>query len=440
MKSLLESIISRIANEGFLNEAKKKACPAATGNLKLNLKNRQNAIDNVMYGPANPSKPGDFWKKIAKVWDIPESEAKSMRCGNCAAFDVTKKMKVCIQKGLTDNAKTDSWDTVNAGQLGYCHMLKFKCASKRTCKAWVGGGPIGKLNEGDFTSFFGLRDEEPDDLPPPAPRSPAEKWYVTTKGTVWKYPDLALTQFETYRAQDEWLKVHRVQMEDLELYLSKTEKTFDNFEDALLYATNKYGKTSRQYSELLKTEREAYTGEVPSFMVNIKPSKPGQTDYERTLGEIASVETGGTYNYKLVNRDDKSCPSLALGKYQYIPSVWWESIKSYAATMGIKLTGTASERCENKVFLPDFNKFLDNGQLQENWTRYYLETEMKPFLKKIRIKTSEFPNSRYLSDGKIMALFHYQGGPGAEHWLKTGIPLYESTTNEDIVDYLNRIT
>lgn len=143
MKSLLETVLTRLT-VAALNEAKKqKACPPATGNLKLNLKNRQHAIDDVMYGPANPAKPGDYWKKIAKVWeDIKESEAKSMRCGNCAAFDVSKKMKDCIQKGLTDDAETDSWDTVNAGQLGYCHMLKFKCASKRTCKAWVTGGPI----------------------------------------------------------------------------------------------------------------------------------------------------------------------------------------------------------------------------------------------------------------------------------------------------------
>lgn len=142
MKSLLESVVSKLAQLTLEEAKKKKACPPATGNLKLNLANRQNAINDVLYGPANPEKPGNFWKKIAKVWDIPESEAETMRCGNCAAFDISKKMKQCIQDGLKDDAETDSWDTVNAGQLGYCHMLKFKCASKRTCKAWVAGGPV----------------------------------------------------------------------------------------------------------------------------------------------------------------------------------------------------------------------------------------------------------------------------------------------------------
>lgn len=142
MNALLENILSRLASEVLAEAKKKKACPAATGDVKLNIKNRQNAIDDMVYGPANPAKPGDFWKKISKIWDIPEKEAQSMRCGNCAAFDISKKMKDCIQKGLSDNAETDSWATVEAGQLGYCHMLKFKCASKRTCKAWVTGGPV----------------------------------------------------------------------------------------------------------------------------------------------------------------------------------------------------------------------------------------------------------------------------------------------------------
>lgn len=142
MKDLFENVVNRLAQTLLAEEKKKKACPAATGDVQLNLKNRQHAIDDDLYGPANPDKPGGFWKKIAKVWDIPEKEAQSMRCGNCAAFDVSKKMRDCIQKGLADNAETDSWATVNAGQLGYCHMLKFKCASKRTCKAWVTGGPI----------------------------------------------------------------------------------------------------------------------------------------------------------------------------------------------------------------------------------------------------------------------------------------------------------
>jgi hypothetical protein len=33
-------------------------------------------------------------------------------------------------------------DVIEAGELGYCRFLKFKCAAARTCDAWVVGGPI----------------------------------------------------------------------------------------------------------------------------------------------------------------------------------------------------------------------------------------------------------------------------------------------------------
>ena len=37
----------------------------------------------------------------------------------------------------------DEWEAIDAaGQLGYCEAFDFKCASKRTCRAWVTGGPI----------------------------------------------------------------------------------------------------------------------------------------------------------------------------------------------------------------------------------------------------------------------------------------------------------
>ena len=141
----LARIFQSITSKLLINESKSQnACPRPTGDVKINLTNRNKAIKSEHYGPANPSLPNkDFWEAKAKMWDdIPVSEAKTMRCGNCAAFDVSKKMKDCIQKGLKDDADTDSYETIRAGELGYCHMLKFKCASKRTCDAWVTGGPI----------------------------------------------------------------------------------------------------------------------------------------------------------------------------------------------------------------------------------------------------------------------------------------------------------
>ena len=119
-------------------------CPIATQDIKINLKNRKNAINEYMYGPLDPNQPNkEYWQKIALEWNMADIEqAKSARCGNCAAFDITNKMQSCIAKGIGSEPGSDAMDTINAGTLGYCKFLKFKCAAKRTCSAWVEGGPI----------------------------------------------------------------------------------------------------------------------------------------------------------------------------------------------------------------------------------------------------------------------------------------------------------
>lgn len=124
-------------------------CPPATQDIGLNLKNRKNAIDTAMYGPLNPQEPNEeYWQALADEWEVTSDDAKKQRCGNCAVFNISTRMKDCISSGLTDNA--DDFDAIDAaGELGYCEAFDFKCASARTCRAWVGGGPITDDNVGE---------------------------------------------------------------------------------------------------------------------------------------------------------------------------------------------------------------------------------------------------------------------------------------------------
>lgn len=116
------------------------ACPAATQDIELNLANRQKAIRVAMYGPANPNLPNvDYWRKLAGVWGVEPAEAKTMLCGNCAAFDVSPSVRRCISEGLGGGRDVES--VIDAGVLGYCHAFRFKCAARRTCSAWIVGGP-----------------------------------------------------------------------------------------------------------------------------------------------------------------------------------------------------------------------------------------------------------------------------------------------------------
>jgi hypothetical protein len=169
----------------LLNEETIK-CPVATQDVAVNLKHRQNAIERYGYGPYNPNNPSiKFWKDKMEAWKLDSiEEAKSARCNNCAAFNITSRILKCIEVGLSKGEKEvdvtipegedptqpqaarpaapapvaepdpskpnqqnqtpslEAWDTVDAGKLGYCTMLKFKCAGSRTCNAWVTGGPV----------------------------------------------------------------------------------------------------------------------------------------------------------------------------------------------------------------------------------------------------------------------------------------------------------
>ena len=124
-------------------EAANKGCPVATHDIDVNLKNRQKAIDNYYYGPANPDEAGDYWKDAAKRWSIDEKTAQTMKCSNCASFDVSDKMWSCIEDGIKgDDKAVDAMASIHKADLGYCNFLHFKCAGTRSCWSWVSGGAI----------------------------------------------------------------------------------------------------------------------------------------------------------------------------------------------------------------------------------------------------------------------------------------------------------
>lgn len=142
-------------------KAENKGCPEATKSIPINLRNRQKAIKDADYGPLNPKQPNDrYWKKLADDWKVSVPEAKKQRCGNCAAFVKTPEMLSCIRAGI--GRDKDSWSVIEAGDLGYCEFFDFKCASQRTCSAWVVGGPITESSKRD-TKGLSTRLVDPND-------------------------------------------------------------------------------------------------------------------------------------------------------------------------------------------------------------------------------------------------------------------------------------
>ena len=135
-------------------------CPPATRDIVLNVKNRQNAIDNVGYGPLNPKEPStEFWQDKADKWSVSPEEAKKSICGNCVFFDIRSKTMDCIESGIAEGGSGDesAWDAIDQAELGYCTALDFKCAASRTCNAWAVGGPVTDESERAVTATAGSK-------------------------------------------------------------------------------------------------------------------------------------------------------------------------------------------------------------------------------------------------------------------------------------------
>ena len=146
------------AMDQMMNEGDTSSCPMPTQDITLNLKNRAKAITTAKYGPENPALPNTpFWQRKADTWDVSVEDAKQSLCGNCAAFNISDKIKECIAQGIGNEA--DPWGTIKLADLGYCEIFDFKCAASRTCDAWVVGGP----NKGEGDSQDGEMTDGEDD-------------------------------------------------------------------------------------------------------------------------------------------------------------------------------------------------------------------------------------------------------------------------------------
>jgi len=110
-----------------------------------NKKTTERLVAEWSLGPAQGSdEPGsnaDFWKAIAKKWDVPEDQARRQRCANCEYFVDTPSMLEKLEEiPYNDMDKT-------GGGRGFCKKFEFICHNLRTCQAWEGPHEFGMPEE-----------------------------------------------------------------------------------------------------------------------------------------------------------------------------------------------------------------------------------------------------------------------------------------------------
>lgn len=97
-------------------------CPIATGDSKVNDKNKSEAESKAGYA---------------------EAQDDEYKCGNCARFIQTPEMIECIVAGLPEDVQ----EIVDEDDVGYCARWDFKCSEDMTCDRWLAGGPVKGMTE-----------------------------------------------------------------------------------------------------------------------------------------------------------------------------------------------------------------------------------------------------------------------------------------------------
>tara|TARA_R110001583_G_scaffold34520_1_gene115799 strand:+ start:104 stop:493 length:390 start_codon:yes stop_codon:yes gene_type:complete len=122
-KTLRRLIKQQIKIISESDQSSSSTCPRATQDQLENEKNKSQATNNpeIQYGDPN---------KISRLEALKES---GRLCGNCSAFNVSKKMIAC--KGATRDQKQ-----------GYCEMYRFTCKAEKTCLSHSKGGPNKEWN------------------------------------------------------------------------------------------------------------------------------------------------------------------------------------------------------------------------------------------------------------------------------------------------------
>ena len=100
-----------------------------------NKTNTEHTIKFWKLGPVDspsdePTSNAAYWKEMATVWKLDESEARRQRCANCEYFDNTPEMLL-----MMDTIPRNAFDK-DAGGRGYCDKFEFICHNLRTCSAW----------------------------------------------------------------------------------------------------------------------------------------------------------------------------------------------------------------------------------------------------------------------------------------------------------------
>ena len=125
---------------------KNVVCPPATQDLELNTKNRDAAIesDHIQYGPMN-LEDESYWDRLADHWKTTPEVAKESNCSNCAAFDISPRMKECMPGSIQEDGQLGTAGCITLSVILLAHVIhgqqvaqlqKIKCQKSGRRRTW----------------------------------------------------------------------------------------------------------------------------------------------------------------------------------------------------------------------------------------------------------------------------------------------------------------
>lgn len=136
---------------------------------------------------------------------------------------------------------------------------------------------------------------------------------------------------------------------------------------------------------------------------------------------LARVESSSAGGYQAINTTGKK-PTYALGKYQFVPSIYWNQIKKYA-------------KKEHGETFTNYQDFLNKPYIQEGFFEHYVKTNLYPAAKKLYDKYSD----QGMSLDEIGAMVHFTGAGGTKKLFENGhyIPGDKQNKNLSTKRYLD---
>lgn len=152
-------------------------------------------------------------------------------------------------------------------------------------------------------------------------------------------------------------------------------------------------------------------------------NKPYYEEFKKNLS-VGSGFAESRNDYSIINvleGKNGEPPTYALGKYQFVPSKWWDKIVAFSKKEDVKklFPNLNLESFNGNKDLSIYEAFLKNDAFQEMFFEHYVSDYAYPAAERLLAEQNKNQKTSFSLD-QMGFLYHYTGEGGAQKLLRTG--------------------